>query len=141
MAKTKNKHPRKTVNGVVPGAQAGQKAPRSLPLKKQPVKKRRWRPGTLALREIKKYQRGGDLLLLKRPFQRLVREVMSHYDTSDGTPYRMQSTAVEALQEASEAYIVALFEDCNLCAIHAKRVTIQEKDMKLARRIRGETIN
>ena len=51
---------------------------------------------------------------------------------------RMQSSALLALQEASEAYLVGLFEDTNLCAIHAKRVTIQPKDMQLARRIRGE---
>lgn len=51
---------------------------------------------------------------------------------------RFQSSAVRALREAAEAYLVGLFEDCNLCAIHAKRVTIMQKDMQLARRIRGE---
>jgi histone H3 len=51
---------------------------------------------------------------------------------------RFQSLALEGLQEAAEAYLVGLFEDTNLCAIHAKRVTICPKDMQLARRIRGE---
>jgi len=51
---------------------------------------------------------------------------------------RFQGAAIAALQEASEAYLIGLFEDCNLCAIHAKRVTIRPSDMQLARRIRGE---
>lgn len=54
------------------------------------------------------------------------------------TDLRFQSHAVLALQEAAEAYLVGLFEDTNLCAIHAKRVTIMPKDIQLARRIRGE---
>ena len=100
-----------------------------------PVKKaRRWRPGTLALREIRRYQKSTDLLIRKLPFQRLVKEITQRIrgDT------RFQSAALLALQEAAEAYLVALFEDTNLCAIHAKRVTIMPKDMALARRIRGD---
>jgi histone H3 len=88
----------------------------------------------VALREIRKYQKSTELLIRKLPFQRLVREV-----TQDFMPdLRFQSHAIQALQEASEAYLVGLFEDTNLCAIHAKRVTILPKDMQLARRIRGE---
>lgn len=98
-------------------------------------KKRRYRPGTVALKEIRKYQRSTDLLIRKLPFQRLVREIAA--DIS-GEPLRFQTTAVLALQEAAEAYLVGLFEDTNLAAIHAKRVTIHPKDMALARRIRGE---
>lgn len=94
----------------------------------------RYRPGTVALREIRKYQKSTDLLIRKLPFQRLVREIAQAYKTD----LRFQSVAVMALQEASEAYLVSLFEDTNLCAIHAKRVTIFPKDMQLARRIRGE---
>merc|ERR1740136_24607 len=71
---------------------------------------------------------------VKRPFQRLVRDIASAFKQD----LRFQSSAVLALQEASEAYMVGLFEDTNLCAIHAKRVTIMPKDMQLARRIRGE---
>jgi len=98
------------------------------------VKKHRYRPGTLALREIRRYQKDTSLLIRKLPFQRLVREIAG-YIKSD---LRFQSTAILALQEAAEAYLVGVFEDTNLCAIHAKRVTITPKDMQLARRIRGE---
>ena len=94
----------------------------------------RYRPGTVALREIRRYQCSTDLLIRKLPFQRLVREVAGEFRTD----IRFQSTALLALQEAAEAYLVGLFEDTNLCAIHAKRVTITAKDMQLARRIRGE---
>ncbi|KUF90102.1 histone H3 [Phytophthora nicotianae] len=97
-------------------------------------KPHRYRPGTVALREIRKYQKSTDLLIRKLPFQRLVREIAQDYKTD----LRFQSTAILALQEASEAYLVGLFEDTNLCAIHAKRVTIMPKDIQLARRIRGE---
>ena len=103
-------------------------------------KKRRYKPGTVALREIRKYQKSTELLMRKLPFQRLVREVAN--DIAAGTRFpegpRWQSQAVVALQEAAEAYLVHLFEDSNLEAIHAKRVTIQAKDIQLARRIRGE---
>lgn len=97
-------------------------------------KPHRFRPGTVALREIRKYQKSTELLVRKLPFQRLVREIAQEYKTD----LRFQSSAVLALQEAAEAYLVGLFEDTNLCAIHAKRVTIMPRDMQLARRIRGE---
>jgi histone H3 len=97
-------------------------------------KTHRYRPGTVALREIRRYQKSTELLLRKLPFQRLVREI-AQIQKSD---MRFQSTALLALQEASEAFLVGLFEDTNLCAIHAKRVTITTKDMELARRIRGK---
>ncbi|XP_064408723.1 uncharacterized protein H3F3C isoform X1 [Latimeria chalumnae] len=92
------------------------------------------RPGTVALREIRRYQKSTELLIRKLPFQRLVREIAQDFKTD----LRFQSAAIGALQEASEAYLVGLFEDTNLCAIHAKRVTIMPKDIQLARRIRGE---
>lgn len=99
-------------------------------------------PGTVALREIRRYQKSTDLLIRKLPFQRLVREIAQDFKTE----LRFQSAAIGALQEAAEAYLVGLFEDTNLCAIHAKRVTIMVKvgllsdaqDIQLARRIRGE---
>ena len=97
-------------------------------------KKMRFKPGTVALREIRRYQKTTDLLLRKLPFQRLVREIAGGFNNN----LRFQSSAIMALQEASEAYLIGLFEDTNLCAIHAKRVTIMPKDMQLARRIRGE---
>lgn len=95
---------------------------------------RRYRPGKRALSEIRKYQKSTDLLIKKLPFQRLVRDVACAISPE----IRWQSTALLALQEASEAYLVGLFEDTNLCAIHAKRVTIMPRDLHLARRIRGE---
>jgi histone H3 len=113
-------------------------------------KPHRYRPGTVALREIRRYQKSTELLIRKLPFQRLVREIAQDFKTD----LRFQSAAIGALQEASEAYLVGLFEgkrfcliwlilfhsllDTNLAAIHAKRVTIMPKDIQLARRIRGE---
>ena len=94
----------------------------------------RFRPGTVALRETRRFQKSTELLIRKLPFQRLVREIANDFKTD----LRFQSSAILALQEAAEAYMVGLFEDTNLCAIHAKRVTIMPKDMQLARRIRGE---
>ena len=94
----------------------------------------RFRPGTVALREIRKFQKSTELLIRKLPFQRLVREIAMDYKSD----LRFQSQAIYALQEATEAYMVGLFEDTNLCAIHAKRVTIMPKDIQLARRLRGE---
>ncbi|CRG88820.1 Histone H3-like centromeric protein cse-4 [Talaromyces islandicus] len=101
-------------------------------------RRRRYKPGTVALKEIRKYQRSFDLLLLKLPFARLVREVaLDLLPAEVGAELRWQSHAIQALQEAAEAFLVHLFEDTNLCAIHAKRVTIMQKDIQLARRIRG----
>ena len=97
-------------------------------------KPHRYRPGTVALREIRRYQKSTELLIRKLPFQRLVREIAQEFKSD----LRFQGSAVLALQEAAESYLVGLFEDTNLCAIHAKRVTIMTKDIQLARRIRGE---
>lgn len=97
-------------------------------------KPRRYRPGQEALRQIRHYQKSTQLLIAKLPFMRLVREIAHQFKCD----LRFQSAAVGALQEAAEAYLVGLFEDTNLCAIHAKRVTIMPRDMELARRIRGE---
>uniref|UniRef100_A0A8C8UE62 Core Histone H2A/H2B/H3 domain-containing protein n=1 Tax=Peromyscus maniculatus bairdii TaxID=230844 RepID=A0A8C8UE62_PERMB len=91
-------------------------------------------PGTVALREIRRYQKSTELLIRQLPFQRLVREIAQDFKTD----LRYQSAAIGALQEASEAYLVGLFEDINLCTIHAKHVTIIPKDIQLAHRIRGE---
>ena len=98
-------------------------------------KPHRYRPGTVALREIRQYQKSTELLIRKLPFQRVVRALTDLHATTD---LRFQSAAISAMQEACEAYLVGLFQDCNLCAIHAKRVTIMPKDIQLARRIRGE---
>lgn len=100
--------------------------------------KRRVRKGTVALREIRQYQRSTELLIRKAPFQRLVREVTE--SVSDTKDKRWQIAAVAALQEAAEAFLVSMLEDSNICAIHAGRVTIMPKDMQLARRLRGERV-
>ena len=109
------------------------------PRKQFTPRKHSRRKQSIALKEIRQYQKSTDLLLQKLPFQRLVREIAESICRENNTHMkRFQSTAILALQEASEAYLVGLFEDTNLCAIHAKRVTIMKKDMDLALRIRGE---
>jgi histone H3 len=134
MARTKQTA-RKSTGGKAPRKEMARKAARkSVPSNGGVKKAKRFRPGTVALREIRKYQKNGNLLIRKLPFQRLVREVAQDFKQE----LRFQSHAIQALQEASEAYLVSLFEDTNLCAIHAKRVTIMPKDIQLARRIRGE---
>lgn len=99
----------------------------------EPLPKRRYRPDTKALRDIRRFQRTTELLIPKLPFQRLVRELAANYVNG----LRFIATAVEALQEACEAYLVLLFEDSVLCADHANRATIQRRDMRLSIRIRG----
>ena len=133
MARTKQSV-RKVTAAKGPRKQLATKVPRNAPAKMAIRKPHRYRPGTVALREIRRYQKSTELLLRKMPFQRLVREVAQDFKQD----LRFQSSAVMALQEAAEAYMVGVFEDSNLCAIHAKRVTIMPKDMQLARRIRGD---
>lgn len=116
---------RKRVGGMTPANNTG-----GAVAKKRP----RFRPGTVALREIRKYQRTTEFLIAKLPFQRLVRDITEDFRSD----LRFQSSALSAIQEAAEAYLVGLFEDTNLCAMHANRVTIMPKDIQLARRIRGE---
>jgi len=101
-------------------------------------KKRKFRAGAKALREIRKYQKSSDLLIPAMPFSRLIREVAQSVLGYNVAEFKFQSAALMALQEAAEAFLVTLFEDTVLCAIHAKRVTIMPRDMQLARRIRGD---
>ena len=146
MARTKQTA-RKSTGGKAPRKQLATKVRtrKEAPATGGVKKPHRYRPGTVALREIRRYQKSTDLLMMKRPFGRLVREIMQ-VEVTDITnakrythvDYRMTGSSLFALQEATEAYHVGLFEDTNLCAIHAKRKTIMPKDMQLARRIRGE---
>jgi histone H3 len=99
-------------------------------------KPHRCRPGTVALCEIRRFQKTTELLNKKAPFQRLVHEIAQSISANKDLCF--QSTSVIALQEASEAYMVCLFEDTNLAAVHAKRVTNMPRDMLLARRLRGD---
>ena len=98
------------------------------------VKPHRYRVGTVELQDIRHFQKTSALLIRKLPFQRLVREIAEDFKTD----LQFQSAAILCLQEAVEAYLVRLFDDANLCAIHARRVTIMLKDLLLARQIRGE---
>ena len=126
---------RRSTGGKAPRKQLATKAARmSAPSSRRARKPHRYRPGTVALREIRRFQKSTELLVRKLPFQRLVREIAQSFKTD----LRFQASAIVALQEASEAYLVGLFEDTSLCAIHGKRVTIMPKDIQLARRIRGE---
>lgn len=101
-------------------------------------KRKRRRPGTVAIKQIKHYQRTTDLLLRLSPFGRLIKEVADTIGLNDGsTGYKWKKTAIEALQYAAEAYLVAMFEDTNKTAIHCKRVTIRPEDMHLVRELRG----
>ena len=101
-------------------------------------KPHRYCPGLLALREIRRYQQTTDSLIRKTPFNKLIKEISQEYricPEGPGTPsvqVHFQLTALAALQEAAENYLVGLFEDVNLLAVHAKRVTVMPRDIWLA---------
>lgn len=133
------KAPRKSFHTKNPGSIKAQLASLNKNQSEQPKRKHRYRPGTVALREIRRYQKSTEMLIRKLPFQRLVREIaLDMRKPSRGGDWRFAPGAIMAFQEAAEAYLVQLFDDANLCAIHAKRVTIMPKDIQLARKIRGE---
>ena len=121
---------RRSRGGLAIGKEMGEEQEEAVAKKMR----RKYRPGTVALREIRRYQRTTEMLIPKAPFARLAREILEN--VSDGS-YRLATQAALALQQACEAMLVILFEDANLCAIHSKRVTIMPKDIELARRIRG----
>ena len=136
MARTKQTA-RFSTGGKAPRKQLTTKAARkSAPAQGGVKKPHQYRPGTVALREICRYQKSTDLLIRKSPFQRLCRKIAQ--DFRKEKDLRFQGSSVLALQEAAEAYLVGLDEAANLCALHAKRVTIMPKDIQLARRIRGK---
>ena len=126
---------RKSTSSKAPRKQPATKATRKSAPSTGGVKKPHcYRPGTVALREIRHYQKSTELLIGKLPFQCLVPEIAQDFKTD----LHFQSAAIGALQAASEAYLVDLFEDTNLCAIHAKRVTIMPKDIQIAHHTHGE---
>jgi histone H3 len=139
MARTKQSA-RKT-----PGVTTGGKAPRKQLVTKSArktstpasgaAKKHRYKPGTVALREIRRYQRSTERLIRKLPFQRLCRSISR--EQAGASDIRFQGPALLTLQEATELYLVGLFEDALLCAQHAKRVTVFGKDFVLVMRIRS----
>eukprot|EP01018_Ginkgo_biloba_P011983 Gb_15586 [translate_table: standard] len=132
MARTKQVA-RKSTGGKAPKKQLMSRSAKAAPALGGLKKLHKFKPGTVALREIRKYQKSTELLIRKLPFQRLVKEIAQDLRSD----LRFQTSAVSALQEAAEGYLVGMFEDSNLCALHAKRVTIMPKDMQLARRLRG----
>ena len=140
-AKKGGKVPRGTTKpqstgGKAPRKQLATKAPRkSTPATGGVKKPHRWRPGTVALREIRRFQKSTNLLIAMLPFSRLVREIAQDVGHR-GYNYRFQSAAIYALQEAAEAYLVQFLDDTNLCATHRKQVTITPKDMYLVQRMR-----
>jgi len=133
MARTKQTA-RKSSGAQGPRKRLATKAARKAAPATGGVKKaHRYRPGTVALREIRRYQKSTELLIKKAPFQRLVREVLQ----SVKSDIRLTASSVEAIQNAAEAYLVSIFEDANLCAVHARRVTVMPKDFQLVKRIRN----
>ena len=98
----------------------------------------------MALREIQRYQQSTESLIQRTPFNKLIKEILQEYricPEGPGTPsvqVHFQSTALAVLQEATENFLVGLFEDINLLAVHAKRVTVMPHDIQLALRIRGD---
>lgn len=138
MARTKQTA-RKSTGGKAPRKQLATKAarkssaPGAVAAAKRP---HRFKAGTVALREIRKYQKTTDLLIRKLPFQRLVREVASEYKAD----VRFQSSSILAIQESLENYLTGLFEDSNRCAIHAKRVTLMARDLHLVNKIKSAII-
>ena len=132
MARTKQ-HARRSTGGKAPRGRYRTKngMKMGLPPRGTVRKPHRFRPGTVALRQIRKYQKSTELLIRKLPFQRLVREVCQKLNPE----LRFQSTALLALQEGAESFLVQMFEDVNICAIHGGRVTIQPKDIQLWNRM------
>lgn len=130
MARTRQNAKRST-GGKIPRKNLSTKAAKAM--NKNLYKKRYYRPGTVALREIRKYQKSTDLLIRRLPFQRLVREIAADLKTDIFPKYK--STALSALQESTESFMCNALETANMCAIHSNRVTLMAKDIQLARRI------
>ena len=135
MARTRQTAARSTGGRCPTKKSIAAKRRKSYPKRTGGVRKpHRWRPGTRALREIRRYQKSTSNLIPKVAFQRVVKEISQTLNNE----IKFQSTAVLALQCAAESYLTALLEDTQLLAIHAKRITIKPADMQLARRVRGE---
>ena len=143
-ARAAAKGPRKTVSAKGAAKGARKKHPLNSQLYRSDDKKpHRYRPGTVSLREIRRYQKSTNLLIPKLCYQRLVREINEHHKCKErggDLPFRWQGSAILATQTVAEDYLTTQLEDANVCAIHAKRVTVMPKDIQLVRRIKGEQI-
>lgn len=135
----RNSRSRPTARKSTTARNSSSRSSRADQLKGAARRKIRYKPGELALADIKRLQSSTDMLIPKTRFHKLVREITQHVSgASSDEPMKYQVAALTALQEAAEAYLVYLFEDTNLCCIHARRVTIMPRDIHLARRIRCE---
>ncbi len=121
----------KSTGGKAPRYALATKAARRMRHPGGVKKPMRYRPGTVALRQIRKYQKSTDLLIRKISFQRLVREIVQNMHKE----LRFQSTALLALQEGAEAFLVEMFEKVNHIAIFGKRVTVMPRDIQLWKRV------
>ena len=137
MARTKLQAAKKNMKGLQKPSKGASQGVKKSATQDGEHAKRRTRPGVKALREIKRYQKGTDTLVPRAPLQRLVKDITHKYKPEA----RYSLSAIEAVHQCIEAYMVGLFEDTGLCAIHARRKTIMTRDMRLARRIRGEILN
>ena len=99
-------------------------------------KPHRWRPGVARLREIRRFQKSNELLFRGKPFERFARELANNHKSD----VRFSKDAVRALQDATESFLTGLLHEANLCAIHAKRSTVQPRDLHLARRLRNGAV-
>ena len=132
MARTKQTA-NKSTGDKDPRKQLATLAARKAAPSKDEACRRRFSPGTVALREICKLQKTTDLLIGKAPFQRVAREIAHEHKTD----VRFQQGAIEALQHTTEAFFIELFEEAQAAALHAVRVTIMAKDIKIAIRMCG----
>ncbi|KAL0265990.1 UNVERIFIED_CONTAM: hypothetical protein PYX00_011707 [Menopon gallinae] len=134
MARTKQTA-RKTTGGKAPRKQIASKAARktSQPTPQTATKRTHYKPGTLALKEIRRYQNSTELLIRKLPFQRLVRNIAQQYKAD----VRFQGSALACVQESLETFLTYYFEMASACAVHARRVTILKRDLSLVDKIRG----
>jgi len=108
----------------------------AMPPKTGIVKARRYRPGTVALREIRKYQKSTDLLIRRRPFSRLVKEICAQVCQDNNLrDKRFRKTAMEALQAAAEDYLTKMFSSAQCCAMHGGRTTIKVSDLRLLQQL------
>ena len=131
---------RKTVAAKTARKTVSAKAARTAPTTGGVKKPHRYRPGTVALREIHRYQKSTNLMIPKMPYVKLLREITQDQckQPKDGNDYRWQGAAILATQTAAEDYLTVQLEDANVCALHSKRVTVMPKDIQLVRRIKGE---
>ncbi|TBT99715.1 histone H2A/H2B/H3/H4 [Hamiltosporidium tvaerminnensis] len=137
MARTKQTA-RKSTGGKAPRKQLATKAARksSVAVPTTGIKRPRYKPGTVALKEIRRYQKSTELLIRKLPFQRFCRAITQQFKTDS----RFQASALASLHEATEAFLVGIFEDANCCATHAKRVTVMSRDIQLVAKLRGREL-